>query len=177
MIVYYDPTSLAITGLSYKLNPAQTYPYIETEDPIAEDLFLGKDKILNYNVLVRNAEQRIGFIKKKGHISRGSSINERFYLVPFENRSAEVKIVQDKSRKTIRVSLTESAREWWSTEKDKHDTIAFYACEPYDLYRPLWLTTLTPDQMLESTVFDYQGKDNFCLFTKKIFESYSHERS
>lgn len=175
MIVYYNPVSLFITGMSYKLNPMQTDPYIETDDPIAENIFLGKDKIINYSVLVRNPEQHIGFIKKKGQVNRGSSITEKFYLIPFENSSQEVIIVQDASKKTVTVSLSESAREWWLTEKDKHDTITFYACELYDLYRPLWVVTLTPDQLLESPVFDYQGKDAFCLFTKKIFESYSHE--
>lgn len=177
MIVYYDPVSFSITCLSYKANPTQTNPFILTDEQIAEDLFLGKDKTLNYTVLVRDAEQHNGFIKKKGHISKGHLIDEKFYLVPFENRSAEVKIIQDASKKTITVNLIDSAKEWWQTEKDKHEVIAFYACEPYDLFRPLWITTLSTDQLLDSVEFEYQGKDAFCLFTKKIFESYSHERS
>ena len=177
MIVYYNQQTLAITGLSYKLNPAQSDPYIITDDPIAEDLFLGKSKTLLYQVLIRDADQHIGFVKKKGHITNGSLINEQFYLIPFKNTSAEVIIVQDTDKKVVTVNLSENAKAWWEQEKGKHKTIVFYACELYDLYKPRWITTCTPDELLNQIEVEYQGSDSFCFFTKMIFESYTHDRS
>ena len=50
MIVYYNPENGNILGMSAHLDANRLDPYIETTDPLAMDIFLGKEKLLKYKI-------------------------------------------------------------------------------------------------------------------------------
>jgi len=176
MIIYYQPDNFSITGISFIKDPNRTDPFIETADSIAESIFLGKEKSLEYQVVLSPKDNGIGFLKRKVNINKSKSINERFYIIPNSTLVTEFKIVQNTKEKTLKITLDNAAGIWWDNSPLYKESIDLAACIRYDLYQPFWTTVISSQDLIKGElVIPYTGTDNFCLFTEKIFESYSHE--
>lgn len=178
MIVYYQPDNFSITGISFIEDPDRTDPFIVTTDLIAENIFLGKEKVLDYQVMLSPKNKSLGFLKRKVNINKSKNINERFYIIPNSNLTTEFKIVQNIKEKTLKITLDTPAGIWWDNNPLYKESIDLAACVRYDLYQPFWTTVILSQELLKGDlIIPYTGTDNFCLFTEKIFETYSHEIS
>jgi hypothetical protein len=176
MIVYYDPASGSITGMSFNIDTSRTSPFIDTDDELAIKIFKGEEKGLHYQVVLKDRTANKGFLKKKVSNRKGKSITERFYLIPKKTANAEFNIVQDVRNKKISITLNEAAFVWWESSPDYKEYINIAACVPNDLYQSLWTTSIKSSELNAPIEISYVGRDDLCFFTERIFESYNHEQ-
>lgn len=178
MIVYYDSETGNIKGMSYKIDPNRTENYFETDDPIAEKIFLGQEKSMRYCAVVRQGETKKGFIKLKSLSAiADQSITKRIIQFSKDINSAELTVVQDCTSKKISVKLLESSHVWWATDNQfSLKKLIIVACRENDPYSPLWHCSFTPED-LKNLVVDvpYTGTDNISFYTTRLFDSYRHE--
>jgi len=174
MIVHYNPETFTITGICAKLLESVADPYIETEDPIAEQIFLAKEKIYHYRVEVIDQVQHIGKLVKQVQTSSAGNnrlpINSYYYRIPVVSKDTDFTVIQNTKNKTINFSLTDRAFAKWI---GNHSVpLLILACVPDDPYTMLWSLTLTPLNVGDQIT--YTGQDNICFYTKKLFESYHY---
>ena len=177
MIVYYNPTDGNIVGMSGILDSNRTDPYINTDDQLAMDIFLGKEKLLRYKVIV-GAAPNTGFIQLKTTSNVTTvSIKDRVHLINENKEDSDVVITQNILDKTVQVTIDERMFYWWQQDSNfKHKKLYLAACLDKDPYLILWSKALThKDFNNQIAKFDYLGNNNFCFYTNKIFKSYNHE--
>lgn len=174
MIVHYNPETFTITGICAKLLESVADPYIETDDPVVEQIFLAKEKIYHYCVEVADAEKHTGKLVKQIQTSSASgnrfSIDSYYHLITSDSSSADFIVIQNKKDKTISFSLTDQAFAKWIGNQSA--PLLILACVPTDPYAMLWSSTLTPLNVGDQIT--YTGQDNICFYTKKLFDSYQH---
>jgi hypothetical protein len=178
VIVYYDPATGFITGLSYKLIESRHESYIETDDPIAELIFLGKEKISKYKAVLRNKETKKGvLIFKDSNGKKINPINNRVHRITGNNKSAEICLLHNKEEKTFLLTIEPSSLSWWKEDSYYNKkTIYLVAAFNNDPSIPLWTKVISVNDLVDCKIsFKYSGTDNFSLFTDKFFETYSYE--
>jgi|AntAceMinimDraft_1070359.scaffolds.fasta_scaffold00700_15 hypothetical protein len=171
MIVYYNPLNYSITGLSHKLLDNTVDPWIDTVDPLALNIFLGREKSLNYIIVPLLSDNTKGIIKQK---MLGNSVipkDEKVYKIPFLNTESNFTVTQDTANCIIKIDMQSDAITWWKESKKK---IHLVACMPNDPYFPLWSQVLDPTQFNSGDRYHYTGTHDFNLYTMKIFGTYSH---
>jgi hypothetical protein len=177
MIVYYNPENGNILGMSGILDTNRTDPYIETDDPLAMDIFLGKEKLLKYKVIV-SASPNKGFIQSKASNNTAVvSIRDRVYLIDKNNEKADIRLAQHSLDKTVEITIEESVYYWWQQDSNlKNKKLYIAACLDQDPYLVLWSKSLSHEDFKDFKIkFDYLGNDQYCFYTNKIFKSYYHE--
>ncbi len=175
MIVYYDPNNGNILGLSHKLVSVRQDSYFETDSPIAEQIFLGKEKAIRYYAVVRPDGS---YIKQRTQSSIVTqSIKSR--VIKFDNNleKAEVTVIQDVTAKTVQVAIIKSSLEWWKSDSQySHKKLNIVACKKNNPYLPIWHHDLDPTDLASGSVdIDYTGTDDLTFYTTKLFDSYKHE--
>ena len=178
MIVYYDPLNGNILGLSHKRIPNKTDSHFETDNPIAEKIFLGQEKAIKYIAVVRPGAGQEGFIKlRQPSATAIQTIKDRVIEFPKHGDSAELTIIQDCNLKVVSVKILESSHRWWAS--DNHYSLKkliIVACKENDPYVPLWSCEFTPNELNNLTVeIPYKGTDNISFYTTRLFDSYKHE--
>lgn len=177
MIVYYNPENGNIVGMSGILDPNRTDPYIETDDQLAMDIFLGKEKLLRYRVIV-GATANAGFIQlKTTNNATTISIKDRVHLINANKEKSDIVVTQNLLDKTVEITIDEGMFYWWQQDSNfKHKKLYLAACLEQDPYLILWSKSLTHEEFNnQKAKFNYQGNDNFCFYTNKIFKKYHHE--
>ena len=176
MIVYYNQSTFNITGMSYKIEPDRTDPYLETSDPLAEKIFLGKEKAIKYIVVITPGAKRRGVIRPKTSASAPiNTIAEKVHRV-YTTHDAEITFKQDITNKSILVEMSDESLDWWKNDPFfSNRRLHVAACKNEDPYKPLWVKSISHLEFENNLKFDYVGEDNFTIYTVKIFESYSHE--
>lgn len=175
MIVYYNSDTFAITGISGKLDSNRKESYFETEDPLAEQIFLGKEKVLKYIVEPHLGTTK-GVIKLKP--SKDAAlfrVSDKVYKIPKNQNSAEIVLKQNKENKIVYILLQENSKNWWSNDPIYKLRKLYIVATLHDPYKPLWIKTFSVDDFNNDVKFNYQGTDNLTFYTPKIFSSYSHE--
>lgn len=175
MIVYYHPVDKSIKGMSHCLLPENNFPFFETDDPIAEKIFFGKEKSIRYCVIINGST---GYIKlKDGNVPVDQTVKQRVIQIPKNLNFAELSIFQNTDQKTITVNISESSYKWWSTDSEYSlKKIQLVACKFNDPYTPSWIKVLElKDLEFLTTEFNYTGTDNITFYTTKLFDSYNHE--
>jgi hypothetical protein len=176
MIVYYNSENGNISGMSAQIDPNRVEPYIETNDPLAMDIFLGKEKLLKYKIITGSAANT-GFIQPKTSTNTNTiSIKDRIHLIDKDN-NAEINIIQNTANKNIVISITELSLCWWEQDSNfKHKGLYLAACVGQDPYAVLWTKAFSQNDFKDRIVsFPYVGRDQLCFYTNKIFKSYNHE--
>jgi hypothetical protein len=177
MIVYYNPENGSIVGMSGILDVNRIDPYIETGDQLAMDIFLGKEKLLRYRVIV-GAAPNTGFIQLKTTSKPTAiSIKDRVHLINESKENSDIVVTQNTLDKTVQITIEESMFYWWQQDGNiKHKKIYLAACLDQDPYSVLWSKALSPkDFNNQTTKFDYLGSNQYCFYTNKIFKNYHHE--
>ena len=176
MIVYYNPTDGNIVGMSGILDPNRIDPYINTDDQLAMDIFLGKEKLLRYKVIV-SAAPNTGFIQLKTTSNPTVSIKDRVHLINGSKENSDIVITQNILNKTVQITIDERMFYWWQQDSNfKHKKLYLAACLDQDPYLVLWSKALAHEDFNNQTAtFDYHGNNNFCFYTNKIFKKYHHE--
>jgi len=173
MIVHYNPESLTITSICAKLLESAADPYIETDDPVVEQIFLAKEKIYHYRVEIIDERTHTGkLVKKIQTTTRGKrhSIDSYYYRMPVGLKDAEFIAVQNTKDKTVSFKISDQALAQWIEHQSA--PLPLLACVPDDPYSMLWSIQLTPLNF--GHPINYTGSDNICFYTKKLFESYQH---
>lgn len=177
MIVYYDPISFAITGMSPSIDVNRQGPYFETDDPLALKIFLGQEKSLKYIAVVRPGMKNKGLIKLKPLVNSSSiPMTDIVFKIPKTDIFSELNILQNISSKTISITLLNDSLEWWKSDPTYSlHYIHLTACTNEDPYKPLWTRSIKASEFDLNSVFNYQGTDEFVLYTVRLFDSYNHE--
>jgi hypothetical protein len=174
MIVYYDENSNSILGLSHRLDVSRTEKYFETDDPVAERIFLGKEKSLHY-VAVPGRYNR-GILKLKSQTSRqGLSISDKIFKIPTNISNPELMLTFIADEHILELELLEDSAEWWRTSLP-HRKLHLIISHKGDPYMPIWSqaishTDLVDNRLLMPCTLDHE----FDIFTVKLFDSYKHE--
>lgn len=173
MIVYYNPTTFEIKGMSYKIEPNRADSFFETDDPLAKKIFLGQEKIMKYIAVIIPGGRR-GVIKPKpSKTSVVVTVNDRLYKIPQHANNAEVIVNQNKQTKTIKLTILEDSKKWWTTDPSVSSKKLYLVACLGNPYKPLWTKTFEPDTVNE--IINYRGTDEFVLYTPNPFYTYLHE--
>lgn len=175
MIVYYHPVDKSIKGMSYRVLPENNFPFFETDDPIAEKIFLGTEKSIRFHVIINGSS---GHIKlKDGSLPADQTIKQRVIQIPKGSDIAQLSIFQNTNEKTITVNISAASYKWWSTDSEYSlKKVQLIACRFNDPYTPSWARVLElKDLESLTTEFNYTGTDNITFYTTKLFDSYRHE--
>ena len=135
MIVYYNPENGNIVGMSGILDSSRTDPYINTDDQLAMDIFLGKEKLLRYKVIV-GAAPNTGFIQlKTTNNSTVVSIKDTVHLINGNKENSDIVITQHILDKTVQITVDERMFYWWQQDSNfKHKKLYLAACLEQDPY-------------------------------------------
>lgn len=176
MIVYYNPSTFDITGMAYRIEANRIDPYLETSDPLAEKIFLGKEKAIKHIVVITPGVNRRGVIRSKTSATVPiNTIAEKVYRA-YITHNAEITFKQNIADKSICVEMSAESLNWWKNDPFfSNRRLHISACKDEDPYKPLWTKSITNSEFNHNLKFNYTGEDNFTIYTVKIFESYSHE--
>jgi len=176
--IYYRPNG-DISALCPVIDTSSTDPYIEVDDADAEGFFDGTKLQFVYKVIPDPDMPVRGWIEPKYQLVSEDTwipVTDRIYAVPKNTADATFVIQQDCKNKKILVQLTPRACAWWKhNQYFKLPSLFLVACRPHDPHLFLW-THHVPSTELENVYeFDYSGEDQIVFYTRKIFNSYSHE--
>jgi hypothetical protein len=176
MIVYYNPEDGSILGMSYVLDQSRNDSYFITDDPIAEKIFLGKEKSIRYCTIVKAGAERQGFIKLKESSSPTYTIKNRVVEILIGNSTADLSVIQDVSKKTVRVEIHPAVIAWWKTDPFySKKKCVIVACKLKDPYIPYWSKMFSCTDAENEFAINYSGTDDITFYTTKLFDSYQHE--
>ena len=183
--------------VSPRIDSSTTDLYITVPD---DDQFITEGCLMHdYTVLPNVTIPSGGTLKKKyfptlhqPQTMRSSKI----YSIPLTNGPNDFSLVQDVRSKTVEIKLSAQAAYWWRENKFfNQPTVYVIACVPNDPHLVLWDWIIPSDQLTEKsivrsyaspwgvstiddplTVFGSDSPDQIRFYTRKIFESYSHEQ-
>jgi hypothetical protein len=194
--IYYTNNNGDISMISPVLDSTTSDPYITVSDAEGDQFMTGE--LLQHDYFI---DLDLKTIKKKYRPTfnqpRMLSSN-KIYSVPLCAHPEDFSIVQNVKNKTIQVSLGAPTARWWK-ENDffNQPNIYLIACVPNDPHLVLWDWIIPSNQLSETpvvrsyanpwgtmpdkhdpmTVFESDSPDQIRFYTRKIFESYSHEQS
>lgn len=173
---YYNRDTGQITEISPSLNPTAADPYIEIDDELANQFLSGSKHTHQYLVTYRG-ELRAKFetSTQLNHVTA----QDRIYAVPRSTAAGDFAIKQNVSAKTVEIKLNADAGSWWQNNRYFGQTHYFIvACCPMDPHLVHWTWNFEVEQLARGPLKQlYQGADDLQFYTRKIFESYSHEQS
>lgn len=170
-IVYYNPDDKEIAMLAHNVIASEQLPYIE----ITEEQF---QWIKSCNMHTNFFFVDEGILKKKPQkapLPTIKPIENYCYNIPVTNTEPiDLLCKQYCGTKQLHVSLPNETQ--LDISKITY-SITLIACKNNDPHYPLWYLNIPPNTLsAEPIVYNYEGEDNFRLYTYKIFNGYLHER-
>lgn len=169
--IYFKDTGIIERTASVPLSNTEV-DHLEVT-PEQMELFLsGKVSLSTYRVV----EDRQGIcklipVKELDHVE--VSIKTTAWPIPFGLGESDFTIIQEVSSKACTVTLAGLSR----AMQINHAYIVLAACLPGDPHWPYWVWNIKYSDLLDNHVkINYTGPDRFQFYTKKIFNSYSHEQ-
>jgi hypothetical protein len=106
------------------------------------------------------------------------TVDDWMYLIPTKpGEKVEFKIDQYIDTKTIVITLSDYAKEWWADNNFfQKKEILISACNGTDPHHILWWRPIVCEDLLEGVFIDYKGSDNIRFYTHRFFEYYYHEQ-
>ena len=176
MIIYYDPETNNMLGMSYVVDQNRGQSYFETDDPIAEKIFLGQEKISKYCIKVSP-----GAVKNGQLVLRSSSVNAadakgKITEIKQGTGLSEAIIIQDISTKTVSIKIAEEALAWWQSDPYySKKSFSLVACKKGDPYIPYWYKTISHTDDVSNLIVNYTCSDDITFYAPAIFGSYHYE--
>jgi hypothetical protein len=200
--VYYQSQGGDISMISPTIDPTSSDPYIVVSDAAADQFLSGDLLIHDYYVLPDKILEGGGTFKKKYRPTINQprvAVSSKIYSIPLCTEPMDFAIVQDCVTKTIKVSLSKQAAHWWKENNFfNQSTVYIIACMPNDPHLVLWDWIIPSDKLKETPIIrSYatawgsattneisdplmvvasDASDQIRFYTRKIFESYSHEQ-
>lgn len=177
MIVYYNPVNGNIVGVGHYVDASRDQYYFETEDPVAEKIFLGQEKLIKYYAVIKPGPAKEGFIKLRSSANSDiNNIKNRIIEIDQHEDFAELTVTQDTATKTITLSIQPSILAWWEIDQfySKKECI-IVACALNNPFAPYWSKSFSYTDFETDIVIPYTGSDNITFYTTKLFDSYKHE--
>lgn len=154
-------------------------PYIEITDEDAEGFLDGTKLQFEYKVIPDPDIANQGWVERKFQAVAEDvwvPVTDRIYEVPIRLEDTAFVIQQDCKHKKIVVKLNTRATAWWNDNQYfKLSSIFLVACRPHDPHLFLWTHHVPSDALGKGYEFEYSGEDQITFYTRKIFNSYSHE--
>lgn len=174
--VYYNRDTGHITGISPVIDISSEDLYIEIDDALGEQFLSGTKHPHQYLVTYRG-ELRAKFetSTQLNHVS----VQDRIHVIPITHKAGDFVLKQSITNKTVQITLAPDARDWWKNNRYFGQQYYFIvACCPGDPHLVLWSWYFETEKLSRNSItYQYQGTDNIQFYTRKIFESYSHEQS
>lgn len=170
MIVYYNNETFDITGLSMSIVNGRDEPFFECYDPVAKDIFEGKEKVSKYKVSIDKKTNRSSLILRGAIVERKHIDNLISRILKSKQETPSLTFEQNINKKTLTLIITELGKgelEYFDT-----DTITFAACKINDPYKLLWSNRIKLDR--DKIEIKYNSIDNFDLYVYNPIGSYEH---
>jgi hypothetical protein len=101
-----------------------------------------------------------------------TSIDDVIYAVPTDTPNADFIILQNSLNKTCTARLSQMQQ-----PNKNIENLVLAACVPGDPHLPLWVWTMKYRDLIDNDVkISYTGTDNIQFYTKRNFDTYSHEQ-
>jgi len=101
-----------------------------------------------------------------------TSIDDIIFAIPKNKTGAVFTITQDSVNKTCTAKISQRQI---TNRNVEHLVLA--ACVPGDPHLPLWIWTISHSELIDNDVkINYIGTDNIEFYTKRNFDTYSHEQ-
>ena len=172
--IHYHSDTGRITSISPMVDTSSADPFIEVDDQLGNEFLSGTKHPHQYLVTYRG-ELRAKFetSTQLNHVP----VQERIHAIP-KLSNGDFMLKQNTVGKTVEINLNSAARDWWKSNKYFGQTHYFVvACCPTDPHLVLWSWMFETSRLAAGSItYQYQGTDNIQFYTRKIFESYSHEQ-
>lgn len=177
--VYYEFETGMIKIISPIKEPSSTDPYVEVEDEEVAGILDGSVNILEVFVKPKEKTSKLGRILTKSNENTiWKTIDDWMYLIPkTAGDKVEFKIDQHIGTKTIAITLSDYAKDWWKDNSFfQKKEIMLSACRGSDPHNIIWWKSIKCEDLLEGVFIDYEGTDDIRFYTHRFFEYYYHEQ-
>tara|TARA_B110000503_G_C7113078_1_gene399075 strand:- start:969 stop:1523 length:555 start_codon:yes stop_codon:yes gene_type:complete len=178
MIVYYNTDTYSILGMSYKVIPGRNELYFETDDPVAEKIFRGYEKISKYIAVPSVIRSSRGKLKLRvSNVHQGMSITDKIYKIPTQNEYPEVSLTYIVNERIIEIELFKDMLDWWKNTPNVNSRNMYFIIGDNDNpYMPLWVKAVIHSDFVDNKLtVDCTVNPAFNMFTVKLFDSYRYE--
>jgi hypothetical protein len=169
---YFKQTGI-IQSVTSTLPTSDLLSYIELS-PEETEMFCSGSKSLSHFIVVPDYPGSItGKLVDPRDLERTwTSIDDIIFAIPKKVNDAVFNIVQDQLNKTCTAKLSQKQI---MNRNIEHLVLA--ACVPGDPHLPLWIWTVNYSDLLDNDVkINYIGTDNIEFYTRRNFDTYSHEQ-
>jgi hypothetical protein len=164
--VYFKNTG-AIQAITDKRIETDELSYIPISNEHTQMFLTGSVGTHEYRVV--HSDKRL--IEYKEIITIRNRVDDRIFGIPKNQNQADCVVVQNIKDKTCLVSLSNIAKLITDI-----NGITLVACLPGNPYAPLWIWNIKFSDLLDNDVkINYTGTDSFTFYTKRYFNTYSHE--
>jgi hypothetical protein len=169
--IYFKQTGI-IERTSHIPITSDEVDYIEVSADEISKFLSGDVNLTSYRVIKDRLDiPKLVLAKELDYIDLVS--NRKIYAVPYTKEQADFSIIQNLSNKTCIASLKGTSR----SIQINHKYIVLAACVPGDPHWPYWVWNIKYSDIIDNDVkISYVGVDDIRFYTKKIFNSYSHEQ-
>jgi len=106
---------------------------------------------------------------------KNNGVENKIYSIPKNDNTTNIKIYQDKTKKQCTIRIDD-----WTKQRINaginNNFMVITACVIGDPHLPYFVWNLNLSDLVDKDVnITYTGTDNFEFFTKKLFDTYSHE--
>ena len=170
--IYFKHTGI-IQSVSSTLPADDALSYIELSFEDTEMFCSGSKSLAQFIVMPDYPDSLTGkLVDPRNFENTWTSINDIIYAVPSNKPGAEFVIVQNSLDKTCTARLSKM-----QLPNKNIENLVLAACVPGDPHLPLWVWTMKYRDLVDNDVkISYTGTDNIQFYTKRNFDTYSHEQ-
>jgi hypothetical protein len=163
--VYFKHTG-SIQVITDTLPTSEELSYIVISNEQAELFLTGAIRLSDYKVLDSTGK----LVKTEEIESTRTLADDVVFAIPKDQLDADFVITQNIQDKICTVKLSSIGR------LAVGNGTVVVACVPHNPYCPLWIWNINASDLLDNDVkINYTGTDNIMFYTKRHFNTYSHE--
>ena len=170
--IYFKNTGI-IQSISSTLPSDDLLSYIELSIEDTEMFCSGTKSLAQFVVIPDYSGSLTGkLVDPRDAEKTWTSIDDVIYAVPTNKSNADFIILQNLSDKTCTARLSQIQQ-----PNKNIENLVLAACMPGDPHLPLWVWTMKYRDLIDNDVkISYIGTDNIQFYTKRNFDTYSHEQ-
>ena len=170
--IYFKHTGI-IQSVSSTLPSDDLLSYIELSVEDTEMFYSGSKSLTQFVVIPDYSGSLTGKLVDPKDIEKTwTSIDDVVYAVPSNKPNADFIILQNSLDKTCTARLSQM-----QLPNKNIENLVLAACVPGDPHLPLWVWAIKYRDLIDNDVkISYTGTDDIQFYTKRNFDTYSHEQ-
>lgn len=168
--IYFKSTG-ELQSVTSTLHDSDELAYIVLTSDEAEMFCSGRKSLMDFKVVTDFPGSTSGKLISRQELDKSwATVDDVVFRIPVNCAPADFTITQDTTNKCCTARLTNPH----NIINIKYIVVA--ACLQGDPHLPVWVWSIKFSDLLDTDVkIDYQGTDDLTFYTKRFFNTYSHE--